>query len=348
MTTIPVEVDDVTPGWLSEVLGAPVRTAEVTTRHSGTTGRVGLALTYEGGAEGPASVFVKLAPFDERQRRFVDAVGMGVAEARFYGEVAPDVPVRVPRPYFAATDDDGRYVMVLEDLAASGGRFPTPDDPGIADFAGRLVRELATLHARYWERPALTGALGWVSEGPRLAFEGGGRYIAKALDAFGDEMGDTFRRLARRYVDETPAIAELFADGPHTLVHGDPHLGNLFDDGGRPGFFDWAMVMRRAGMWDVAYVLCNSVPTDVRRSHEDEWIASYIEALGAGGVHLEPSDAWQQYRLFAVYSWVAATSTAAAGSRWQAEEVGRGGMERATRAVEDLASLARLHELLDR
>ena len=40
-------------------------------------------------------------------------------------------------------DDDGRYVMVLEDLAASGCRFPRPRDDDIGETAGRIVEELA-------------------------------------------------------------------------------------------------------------------------------------------------------------------------------------------------------------
>ena len=45
--------------------------------------------------------------------------------------------------------------------------------------------------------------------------------------------------------------------------------------------------------------------------------------------------AWEQYRLFTIYGWVAATCTAAMGSRWQPEQVGLGGTERATLAALD-------------
>jgi hypothetical protein len=47
-----------------------------------------------------------------------------------------------------------------------------------------------------------------------------------------------------------------------------------------------------------------------------------------------------------IYAWASATSTAAMGSRWQAVEVGEGGMSRATAAVEDLDSVALLESLL--
>jgi hypothetical protein len=344
---IPVAIDELSAGWLAGVLGAPVTGIETMAAHSGTTGRVRLAVTYADQADRrPRSVFVKLAPFDERQRRFVEITGLGVAEARFYRDVADAVPVRVPNVLYAAIDDDARYVMVLEDLVASGCRFPGVHDGDLAEVTGRIVTELARLHARYWEQPVLTDELGWLSEGARQAFGGGGPFIARALERFGTEMPPVFARLARLYTEAAPGIAALYSQGPPTLVHGDPHLGNLFLDGDRPGFYDWGMVMRRTGMWDVAYVLCNGLPPEVRRAHEHEWIASYRDTLAANGVRLEESAAWEQYRLFAVYAWSSATSTAGVGSRWQPEEYGRHGMEAATAAVDDLDSVALLESLL--
>jgi len=343
---IPVEVADVTPAWLSEALDADVAAVEVVDRHSGTTGRARLALTYGSGTSLPSAVFVKLAPFDERQRRFVDLVGLGVAEARFYRDLAFDVPVRIPEVLHASLDDDGRYVMLLEDLIASDCAFASPHDDDIADVAGRIVDELARLHARFWEAPALTAGLGWVSEGHRLGFGGGGPFIQRAVDRFADDMPPAFRRLGELYVAETPGIAELFEARPHTLAHGDPHLGNLFVDRGRPGFYDWGMVMRRAGMWDVAYVICNGLPQEVRRAHEREWIDRYRAGLAREGVQLAADVAWEQYRLFAVYAWSSATSTAGVGSRWQPEAYGRQGMEAATTAIDDLDSIGLIESLL--
>jgi len=343
---IPVEVDEVTPAWLSEALGVEVAAVEVVDRHSGTTGRARLALTYGGATPLPGTVFVKLAPFDERQRRFVDLVGLGVAEARFYRDVASAVPVRVPDVLHASLDDDGRYVMVLEDLVASGCAFPSPHDDDIAEVTGRIVDELARLHARFWEAPELDADLGWVSEGNRLAFGSGGPFIQRAVDRFAHEMPPAFRRLGELYVHETSRIAELYETGPPTLAHGDPHLGNLFVDRGRPGFYDWGMVMRRAGMWDVAYVISNGLPPEVRRAHEREWIDRYRAGLAREGIQLDVDVAWEQYRLFAVYAWSSATSTAGVGSRWQPEAYGRQGMAAATTAVDDLDSIGLLESLL--
>jgi hypothetical protein len=344
---IPVAVDDVTPDWLSRVLGLDVVATEVLDQHSGTTGRARLALTYGSGVDGecPATLFVKLPPFDEKQRRFVAQTGLGTAEARFYRDVATAVPVRVPGLLYAELDDDG-YVMLLEDLEVSGCRFPRPTDDDVVAVVDSIVDELAALHAQYWAHPALDRELSWVAEGMRIAFGSGGRFMRMALDQFAADMPPAYRRLGELYVARAAEIAELWAAPPPTLAHGDPHMGNLFVDGRRAGFFDWGMVMRKAGMWDVAYVICNSVPTEIRRANEPAWIEQYRAALATRGIALDADDAWEQYRLYAVYSWNSAVSTAAMGSRWQPEARAHAAMLRTTTAIEDLDSLGLLEEKL--
>ncbi|MEX0665726.1 MAG: phosphotransferase [Acidimicrobiia bacterium] len=352
---IPVDVDDVTPEWLGAALGAGVTGVEVLDRHSGTTGRARVGVTYAAGDDGafPPSLFVKLPPFDEAQRKFVDMAGLGVAEALFYRDLAQEIVLRIPAVHYAAVDDDGRYVMVIEDLAAVGCRFPRPGDDDVAEWGGSLVEELARLHAPFWDSPRLQqgGDLVWVTNGGRTGRNvpkgSGGGYIGLALEQFGDEMGSAFRRLAELYMANAARIMEdVLDEGTPTLIHGDPHLGNLFIDGTKVGFLDWAMLDRRTGMRDVSYVLCNSIPAEIRRGHEKEWVARYLATLAEGGVVLDADTAWEQYRLYATYSWVSATSTAAVGNRWQAAKIGQGGMRRATASIEDLDTVTILEDRL--
>src|SRR5262245_25969507 len=68
-----------TDSGLADAVGADVDVAELIDHNAGTTGRARFRLSGE--AALPPTVFVKLAPFDELQRQFVAAVGMGVAEA---------------------------------------------------------------------------------------------------------------------------------------------------------------------------------------------------------------------------------------------------------------------------
>jgi len=238
---IPQEVAELTPAFFAEALRRDVASAELVDQHSGTTGRSRFRLS--GDPTLPATVFVKLAPFDARQRKFVAAVGMGVAEARFYRDLASEVPVRVPRPYHAGTDGE-RYVMVLEDLEASGCRFPGPGDPDIERRGGDIVEQLAALHAKYWESTRFDDDLGWLAR-TGAGISGGGEatmFVQLAVDTLGDELDASFHRIADYYLANAAAIVRLWNSGPRTLIHGDPHIGNLFvdvADGDRTGFLDW-------------------------------------------------------------------------------------------------------------
>lgn len=334
---IPTELADLDADWLGAVLGAAVDAVQVLDSHSGTTGRARLALR---GAGLPASVFVKFAPFDAEQRGFVAANQMGVREARLYRDLAAELPVRVPRVWYADFDAAGRYVMVLEDLVAAGCSFPSPKDARVGEWAGRIVEELARLHARYHDSPRFAGDLAWLAERGTGAGDFGASLVKLALDRVGEHLSPAFRRFASLYVERAPAIAALWNAGPATLVHGDPHLGNLFLDGERIGFLDWGVTAVAPGLRDVAYVLCNSVPTELRRAHEQDWLDGYRSALAAHGVDLAAGTAFDQYRLFAIYSWLAATATLAMGSKWQPEALALASTERATEALEDLGSEA--------
>jgi Phosphotransferase enzyme family len=338
---IPRTVDDLTSAWFGEVLGLEVVGATVADRSSGTTGRARVEL--EGGDGVPASVFVKLPPFDEQQRKLVDMTGMGVAEARFYRDVAREVPVRVPGVWYSETDGSD-YVMVLEDLTASGCTFPTPLDADIEGRARDIVHQLTALHAQYWDSPRLTagGDLAWLAERVRNQGGGGAHYIKRAVDTIGDRFDESFHRIADFYLEHGPEVAALWFQGTPTLIHGDAHIGNLFVDtaaGGRTGFLDWAVVCAAPGVRDVAYVMCNSVPVELRESMERGVVDDYCAGIAERGGSIDPDETWDSYRIQALYSWVASVSTAGMGSKWQASDIGLSASARATSACTYLASV---------
>jgi hypothetical protein len=346
--SIPAEPAELTAAWFSEVLGTTVTSAEVIDAHSGTTGRARVGLA--GADNVPSSVFVKLQPFHPEQRKFLRQIGLGVAEARLYEAVGNELPVRLPRVWHAACDpSDGSFVMVLEDLAASGCRFPTPADDDIVVVAESLVEELALLHASYRGKD-----LSWLTpaEGMRRAPSDSElaaqrtHFIKLGLDEFGDELGTPFRAMAELYIKRSGDIIALYGEGEQTLIHGDNHCGNLFVDNGRTGFYDWAVACRAPGVRDVAYFLCNSLPVKTRRSEQDSLLDRYRTALARRGWTLDADTVEQQYRLFAVYSWVAAVSTAAMGTRWQPVEVTRPALLSTTAAIDDLDVVGLLSERL--
>ena len=172
------------------------------------------------------------------------------------------------------------------------------------------------------------------------------QFIVSAVDQFADDMPPVFRRLGELYATRSLDIVALFNEGERTLIHGDTHSGNLFVDAGRTGFYDWAVAGRGPGVRDVAYFLCNSLPVETRRAEEVALLARYRAALAATGVTLDEHTAHEQYRLFSVYSWIAAASTAAMGSQWQPIDVSRAATVSTTQAIEDLDAVGLLEERL--
>jgi aminoglycoside phosphotransferase (APT) family kinase protein len=347
--TIPASVDEVTAAWLSEALDADVGTVELLDAHSGTTGRAKVRIESAGAL--PDTLFVKLQPFDEEQRTFLAMVGLGVSEAKLYAAVGDELPVRVPKVWHSSYDEtDSSFIMVMEDLEAAGCRFASPDDADVLAVAESLVDELATLHAAYWDRDLPWLGTHALSPGDRPEAKKrmamGASIVQMALDQFADELPPEFRRMGEVYIARNRDIGSLWNEGERTLIHGDDHIGNLFVDRGRTGFYDWAVASRYPGMRDVAYFLCNSLPTDLRRAEEDALLARYRSALAADGIVLDDATAREQYRLFSVYSWISATTTAAMGSRWQPAEVGLRATERTTQALIDLDVLDLLEERL--
>ena len=175
---------------------------------------------------------------------------------------------------------------------------------------------------------------------------GGAALVQSALDQFSDDMPAEFQQLGDLYVNRYRDIGSLFNEGETTLIHGDSHIGNLFVDQGRTGFYDWAVSSRSPGMRDVAYFLCNSIPTELRRAEEASLLERYRAGLARAGVRLDDEVQHAQYRLFSVYSWVSAATTASMGSRWQPADVGRRALDRTTQAIADLEVLPFLRERL--
>ncbi len=345
---IPARVEDLTPEWFSQILHRPVRSVEILDAHSGTTGRARVGLTAS--SDLPDTVFVKLQPFVAEQRKFLRQIGLGVAEARLYANVGAELAVRAPRVWHADYDESqGAFVMVLEDLQASGCRFPSPSDDDMLGVAASMMDELAMLHATYRGQ-----GLSWLRtpSGMKRQPEDSetasrrAQFIVSALDQFADEMPPVFRYLGDLYAARALDIVALFNDGERTLIHGDTHNGNLFVDAGRTGFYDWAVAGPGPGVRDVAYFLCNSLPVATRRAEERALLDRYRSALSKRGVTLDDRTAHEQYRLFSVYSWIAAASTAAMGSRWQPIEVSLAAMVSTTRAIEDLDAVGWLEERL--
>jgi hypothetical protein len=271
---------------------------------------------------------------------------MGRREARFYEELAAECPVRVPRCWFAAHGDAPTdYVMVLEDLEASGCAFARDPDEHARDHGHRVVEGLARLHAHFWEDPRFASELAWIDPPMRGAL--GAQLIARARERFASELPPVFGELCRLYVDHHERICDLWEEGPTTLIHGDIHSGNQFVTDGGIGFYDWAVICRAPGVRDLGIYLCNSCPPELARERERSWLRTWRRRLLDCGASAPDSDElWRRYRMAVLYGWVAATTTAAMGDALQPLEVGVRAMHRSTRNCAELETVEAIREAL--
>jgi hypothetical protein len=313
-----------------------------------------IGLVYAPGARpagAPDSIFVKFRPPGLTERLFGNILALGPNEVGFYRDIAGDVPVRAPECY-CARDGAGEFVLVLEDLASKGAQFRTIADPISLDEAKAVVAALARLHASFREPPRLAVRFPWLrspDHNPNAAIE---RFLCASahrptLARFPHLLPESLRRGAHQIHKKRKALERYWADGPLTLIHGYPHLGNLYFVDAEPGFFDWQVLQRHQGIRDVAYFSVLSLDTEVRRAHERELVRLYQETLRDGGVpnhDLDRDKAWEHYRSFSMYAYLG-TSVTTSMSDLQPRHIAELGLKRAATAVDDLDALALLEAL---
>jgi hypothetical protein len=351
--TLPLTVAEITPQWLSGALSAQCPGVQVTgitldNASSGTTGRALLVPEYAEGVQGPPRLFVKLPPDDEQQRVFVTENGMGRREALFYRVLSAEVPVRVPRCYFADSNEAGdRYIMLLENLDDAGCSFRNSSSRYSMAYIREVLAAFARLHGMFWDSTRFAEELAWVE--PPGFHPMAPRLVERAMEQYADSMPPVFRAMGDFYLENAAGIHQLWTEGTPTLVHGDVHDGNLFYDErvSEPGFLDWAIVGRTSCMRDVAYFMTGSLKPEDRSRHQADLLEYYYQELSRHtSASVDTDSLWTQYQWHAAYVWLAAVTTLAMGSEWQPVNYVMRTMERLNRAIEDCDSRASLQRFL--
>ena len=271
-------------------------------------------LAFEGQGDQPRSAYVKL-PCDELTTRvFAYAMGFWQLECLFCERIADLLPIRVPAVY-AAVHRGSRFVLVLENVhELPGAKLFINRDMAAGtsvERARRVLTMFAELHARFFgldarSREQLIPASMHSFLSPRRRAMARSLHVAaieachrKAPDRFDAELAAISRRAVGEKWD---ALGETWYSGPLTLIHGDSHLGNVFeyqsDEGPKLGMLDFQAVQWSKGIRDVQYFLINSLDPELLAAHESALVDHYIDALAAHGVVLDPAETRNQYRAF--------------------------------------------------
>jgi hypothetical protein len=366
MATVPLTTEEATPALLTEVLRAngivasDTSVAEVEHEPIGVgVGIVGqlarLHLRYEGEAAGaPGSVILKIPSQIPENRSIGDHFNFYEREGRFYEQIAGKLPVRVPACYWNHIDPEAKtFGLLLEDLS---NRVSISQIAGAnRDRAAEALSALAALHGYWWNSPSLD-SLEWM---PRLDDPinlAAGEQYRQSWPAFVDLFGASLPEGSIALGERIQAVFEDLlrigtTEAPLTVCHGDFRLDNLlFDDGADDeiAVLDWQISYKGAGISDVAYFLCQSLASSVRKAYEADLVRHWYDGVvraqgGRPGDEIDGYDfdlAWEQYRRSAIGTTV--YPVAAGGSMDQGNERGHELVslmaERAFRSVIELGA----------
>ncbi len=303
MTGLPTTTSEITAAWMTDALrgsatiGADVTVDSVILDPAGAgVGFMGevakVGLVYGDDAAGaPATVVAKFPTSSPEIRAMMHPTRIYEREHRFYRELADQTPLRTPDVYHvtcepAAEAADERYMMLMEDLSSlTLGDQVTGVTPVQARAA--LVG-LAAHHARFWNGVGLEAAdFIPVINGP-LNQAGSPIYDASLpgfMAAFGHSIKPELANFVADYATTRPQILDDLAAMPHTLVHFDFRADNLFfEPDGSVVVIDWQAISQGGGAADVGYFVSQNLSTEDRRTHEDELLHAYHDALVANGV----------------------------------------------------------------
>jgi hypothetical protein len=243
-------------------------------------------------------------------------------EVRAYRDVLPRLDIEHPACWFAADDPENRqHLLVLEDLALRGVKICRVQQTLSFDETAGFLDTLAQVHAKWWGSDEFqpNGEFGDLQRWETLPDLPAGTYqwgqlqpqTWEALMALprGCAVPRAFhdrQRMQRALL----ALQEFDKRGVSCLIHGDPHLGNLYITAdGKPGVLDWQSY--RSGPWhhDVAYFMVSSLDIVDRRRWERALLSLYLEKLRLHGVKDVPTfdEAWDAYRrqvIDGLYFWM--------------------------------------------
>jgi len=313
--TVPFSIEELTPDWLTEALrssgvlssGSVIAVeTQVIGEGVGMVGQLArLTINYSSDATAlPTHMIAKLPSPYEANRAQMQMFRYYTREALFYREIGNKSGVRTPECYWSAIDfKNNLSALLLEDL----GHLEVSDQISgmTAAHAERAIRAIAVMHAKWWGSPELD-SIEWMDYGngpvtmqavplfdyawPIFLSNGFERLLSPEQIMLGEAVKNHFERLLND-----------FGGDPRTICHTDFRSENMFF--GEPGtdedvvVLDWQLTTRSGGLYDVAYLLAQSLTTDDRRLHEDRLLGIYHQCLVDGGVDITKEEIRDAYRI---------------------------------------------------
>jgi aminoglycoside phosphotransferase (APT) family kinase protein len=289
--SVPAGIDQVTTKWLTAALGVEVTgvRAERIAEDTGFSANL-YRLHLRGNADLPTTLIVKL-PAESLARGGMEMLGGYQRELNFYRHIAPHAPIGTPRCHVARICDQD-FILVLEDLRD----WENADHlVGLSLPRAQLcIEQLAGLHT--WSSTVEDAVLQkFPSIDSRLtrdlflpAFGPGWQLYREHT---GQLVPRTVAQFAERFAEIAPAALGALSDR-NMLLHGDIRADNMFFRGDALKVVDFQLTVRGAGAADIAYLVSQGLPTEVRRGNDEQLLREYVSQVDGYSF----DDAWRHYR----------------------------------------------------
>lgn len=286
--------DQITPMWVQAVLQhagiASPRVSLLNTKpigHGNLSSTVRTEITYNANAaDAVRSVIAKLTSGIGQAVEIAAAHDVYRRECEVYGFLGEEPKLATPRCYWRNVGPDGRTInLVLEDLSERTRPGDQIAGCSVAE-AEAVARELAALHAAFWDDARLDTA-DWLynrAAGAQTAAVTNALAAKAFRERFAARADPALLDAIDIVVTDLPRHFSAIPKG-RTLVHGELRVDNvLFEDGAaRPKawLIDWQFADRGSPMFDLAYFLSGSLSPEDRRSIDERLVEQHHAAIAA-------------------------------------------------------------------
>ena len=357
-TDIPRTPNDLTAKWLNTVLSNHL--TDDTTILSFDTEIIGaglgvlgellrITLHYNHATNAPKSLVAKFASPNPEAREICRTFSLYENEVHFYQELANDTPMQTPVCHIAYNDPETQDTLILlEDL--SSATMADQVKGCSSDQAAVAIRELANLHAHWWNHPKLN-TLSWIHQLDDPIYTDGvpAMYRTNApitLEHLGDHVPSWYPPLHDGIENKMADLLRQFAQLPTTLCHGDYRLDNqmFHSQNGQLNLtaIDWQVVLRGPGVFDLGYFMSQSLTVEDRRAHEKDLLTDYYNRLIQQNVpNITFEQIYETYRKVCLYClcYLMIAGAALDLSSPRSLQLLHAGASRAWSAIEDLNSI---------
>ena len=272
----------------------------------GQISRVHLGYADDRGSS-PTRMVVKMACLEPENLAIANALGIYERELRFYEELATTMPFRVPDSYLLLRGDDGRFVLIIEDLS---GEFVVGDQVvgATPEQAEAIVDALMQFHVQWWQHDDLD-SMDWLPVPNAPAYRAAVPDIYRAglpvLESqWADRVSAKALAAARAVEPKFEELMDRTAGEPRTVIHTDTRLDNILfgtDSSNEVAVIDFQLALRGRAVADIAYLVGTSMSIDDGAAHWERLLKRWHAGVVASGIDYSWEDCETHYKEAAMY-----------------------------------------------